>query len=634
MYNNYITKKHLSQDFPLNKLIFFNAPMGSGKTTLIKELLEEELSLGKKCLVITPYITAKSEYGGLNLEDTEEFEFEEKKTKVKDEEFYAPLVVSYLPKIVDYVKRNSKRLDTFIHNFQVYIDTFDFIIIDEIDFLFTQAQMESRTLLYNREKGLYQPTIEIIYVAVLTMIAKSNVGTIAISANNIPDINDDVLDKASHLINSEILTNYIHKVNLDIKSNIHLKSLKIVNIKGKDSETVAKYHTRYLKAIIKNIKEDETVILFSKNRWKPELLKAGAEMGAKIYARKDNLNFQLSDKEIVGYHLKDLPAYKNVRIIGESKIPVHKNKNLGLSSQELKLKDDNLSDNSFLYDNNIVMCNLSSSRAVSLVKNYKKARVIVFIDKMITAGDTQIIGRFRKSGIDVLIVLNNLSENWAYMALRNTDMHLFKTVKVETYSAKNMKEFNDLGIGINVNNKGDKKGKAISYSTNKRREDCRNFFINHPIKGSIRSYFREYLGYMDYLECDIKYALTPFQKAYSKFTGIKPEKKITKTIKKPKKEAVRIVKEVKKSLNFFVACNKSEESSVTCDEPKENQKEIDKQSEHDCRNYFINHPKAGSMSNYFKEYLEYMDYLESEVRYSLTPFQKAYKTYIDKKNNK
>jgi thymidine kinase len=133
----YLTKKEIKKYDLKNKLNYIISPMGSGKTTAVKDLTVEYLEQDKKVLIITPYQVSKTEYTA-NPRFTEYLKKEQLEVK-----YLAKLVEEYVNDeiklqiaVLDRKASNKERIDLFRKIIEVYFKSFDLVVYDEADFFY------------------------------------------------------------------------------------------------------------------------------------------------------------------------------------------------------------------------------------------------------------------------------------------------------------------------------------------------------------------------------------------------------------------------------------------------------------------------------------------------------------------
>jgi DNA-binding Lrp family transcriptional regulator len=95
------------------------------------------------------------------------------------------------------------------------------------------------------------------------------------------------------------------------------------------------------------------------------------------------------------------------------------------------VENENLSDD-MLESHQHIAVNVSSSRSVSLLKTNKRATIVIQANN-INASVTQVMGRFRKANVDVILVLpkRNIDKRFYKKQLKEVDPFLnFRTIEV------------------------------------------------------------------------------------------------------------------------------------------------------------------------------------------------------------
>ena len=450
MSKHYITKEYLSQEsekLVADKLNYFIATMGSGKTTAIRGFVADKLAEGKKVLILTPYIISREEYvGDSNLKNY--LWGDGRKLEIS---YLANIVRGLVAKVMEDVRLGglsaNRAISLFRRTVTSYFDTFDLIVMDEADFFKTQATMESYKVGLKLDDRNY--TNEDTILASMILIATGTATVIGISANKFDPFTDSVNNSSSMLSGADTLLECTNYMDTGLHSNIPLKELRIINIVG-DSINYATLKS----TIIRSLPNTSHTLVYSSTKWSGTVIKALKFKKAVIIARDKNLiqtkSADISDKY---EHLND---YENLVVVG---------------------RNNNLADSCFAISN-IVAVNMSSSRAVSLLSTHTDSRVVIFVDPdrrtkihNLKADTVQVMGRFRSSPTTVTIYTHNRDPKLTLKDIEKYDKPLIEGVEVSTYNISRRPEYNKIqGIdqlsGV---------GTRVTKTTQQRQESMKKF---------------------------------------------------------------------------------------------------------------------------------------------------------------
>ena len=304
-----------------------------------------------------------------------------------------------------------------IHLFRVvfnkFFNQFKLIVLDETDFVTTQSSMEKTKLVISVTNRRY--TYHEAMVGILTLTAYSQGMTIAISANKFPVFSDETCINASTLIDKKEILDVVKYIENPRPSNIPINKLVIYNLVNKNIN-----FTRFKDMIIRS--SNGKSIFYSPVKWASSLRKAFKFKNACIITRQENQDVKYYDNK-KDVRLKDIGGYKNIIMIGKTND-----------------EDDNLNDN-IMQKNDMVAVNMSSSRAVSLIEKYENSQIVIMGD-YINTGTTQIMGRFRNSPSDIILLTNNKNIDITLDELDKIDNKILKDVEIEKININSLSDCN------------------------------------------------------------------------------------------------------------------------------------------------------------------------------------------------
>jgi hypothetical protein len=422
----YLTKQVILDNLKKDKINYFISQMGSGKTTASLELMKDYLKQNKRVLFFSPYLISNR-----IIKDEKSIQ-RYIKNKQLDIGYFSNFIEGYQTscnkeaKGIEAIKLYRTRL---IEHF----NKFDLIILDETDFLDIQLKMRAREHAFTIPEKFQSFSPYASMIAGLSLLAKSKANVVSISANTFEGISEQDIKESMVISGIESIKTMINYVDTNFKSNINIKSIRIINYTGTNIE-------RFETGIINGLDSGKN-ILYSSSKWCKSHIKTFVKNNICIIARQENLSKKLTINSI---SFESLVDYKNLFVIGTAKDG-----------------SDNLSEDK-IKNNQTVAVNQSSARAVSLVEQYENSRVFIF-SKSISANTLQVMARFRKSPTDIVLIVNNKSKADVLKELTFYDKGFMSSHKdvVKYDCVSNGTEYNELNITRSTS-KGDKVGKAIN----------------------------------------------------------------------------------------------------------------------------------------------------------------------------
>ena len=427
---NFLSKQSISFQLKSNKINYFLAPMGTGKTTASKELIKDYLDKNQKVLVLTPYLASAREY--MNDDILKKTVLNHKGKKQIEEQLFGEkirysnqeqnsnfklieskmLIIEYPMILVEKIVNQSLKLsksdftntNKYVAHFRVkaenYLNNFDLIILDELDFVETQGKASTKSFTQDGQKlNLFD-----FFIAFLKIGLEIRKTFIAVSANKFPLIKEHTIRDSEYILNStnknrkieeieeeddDVIVEYLegseaHKSHLFNRKMINYRETSLTSNQNIKKLVVIEYDpkldfTKFQADLIRGTKNTKA-IFFNNKKWSKQALKAGREANSHIYLRKENLNIKI-DKKTKKAKIDELDGYKNLHLI---------DKKINLSNETFK-------------NTNSAMINLSSSRALSITDNYDSAICVAFAQNCSTAV-TQAWGRFRYSEVTLYII--------------------------------------------------------------------------------------------------------------------------------------------------------------------------------------------------------------------------------------
>ena len=587
---NYIKIKDYCQEFKANKVNHLVSTAGSGKTKSTIKYIEEYIldNPNKSVLVCTPYIVTKEAFKEL---------FSKHREKVSH---------NYISLFIDDLKR--KYSGDFRDNWDrevrlKYISKIikqeiaersldlGLVILDETDFLFTQATMERKPFSETREK---RTEYVIMYVDVLRELFKefaSNEDYLTISIS------------ATKLNLSNQYQSYAKNIVTGIKSNVNGRYATIIPIEeeeDKRSYNIDKAHQIINSIVKKNPKAKN--IIFSSGKVKRTLSDFPNTI---TICRRENLtsyydllkqvhtsDFDKIDIELVGEDTK----IKNGKVVKKmGTVDGNGNTIIETDTDIAKLSDKKFKE----YDTTYV--GVSSSRCSSLVESYPNGANIFIYTSTINSSVSQIMARFRYAPVNVYIIFTGKFKGLINLQIRLSELD---SPLMDKFRFK--VDFNP--IKSTIGNRVSPKNKLLSLQFHTFMDNL----LAVPIKPTSK-FFREYQEFAK----DFKhsYPMDTFKRHFAKY------KNVSKPIV-PLKETKTTPKAVKKTL---------ETNCMPQENIEETKVNIDKQLWDNCRNFFMNNKiKKNTLDEYYKNYLAYIEhFLECDLKYERIVFYKAYRYFVE-----
>lgn len=424
--SQYLNKQVILDNLKKDKINYFISQMGSGKTTASLELMKDYLKQNKRVLFFSPYLISNR-----IIKDEKSIQ-RYIKNKQLDIGYFSNFIEGYQTSCNKEAK-GMEAIELYRKRLTEHFNKFDLIILDETDFLDIQLKMRAKEHAFTIPEKFQSFSPYASMIAGLSLLAKSKANVVSISANTFEGISEQDIKESMVISGIESIKTMINYVDTNLKSNINIKSIRIINYTGDKLQ-------RFETGIINGLDNGKN-ILYSSSKWCKSHIKTFVKNNICIIARQENLSKKLNINSI---SFESLVDYKNLFVIGTAKDG-----------------SDNLTEDK-IKNNQTVAVNQSSARAVSLVEQYENSRVFIF-SKSISANTLQIMARFRKSPTDIVLIVNNKSKSDVIKELTFYDKGFMSSHKdvVKYDCVSNGTEYNELNITKSTS-KGDKVGKAIN----------------------------------------------------------------------------------------------------------------------------------------------------------------------------
>lgn len=350
MTKQYIELHHLETllndgNLEKGKLNAIVSPMGSGKSTLIKQVLE----VNDSAMVLYPYITSKRDF--------------------KEHNNYTNYFTAFVTSIVKGVSKNLT-VEDFYFEYIVKLNQWlnehrpSAIILDEGDFFFIQAKAmknygstKFKNVDYNILAG------KLTYITLQMMAEHTLLLSFSASLFKVPH---DLADE--YFYDSTMIKYHV----IDLNPNTVVNSFTVIPATNNNTSVYQ---------IVKDWIGTSKHTLVYRNKWNKVLMDVLMDTNPLYILRTQNAPYVLD--ETTGTRI----PYGSVLVDNYREI----------GSDESQLSDE-------LYLNHSVIgIGVSSSRAVSLTTDYGSAKIVIFADG-VSASAIQVLGRFRNTLVDVLWV--------------------------------------------------------------------------------------------------------------------------------------------------------------------------------------------------------------------------------------
>lgn len=504
MLSKYLTKamlvsvvKYHKESTDKDKILHITSPMGSGKTTAVAEFINE-IPTGTKILYHSPYIVSNNEAEsklkamGYN---TSSIKYDYATNAMK--RVFNKLVLKNAARDVLF-ESEQELVNTILEVFTESLSQYSYIFLDETDFLTVQSSSETASagnLIPNcNRKDMVKISINTNELLGLFLLAikYSTATCISISANqiNLPKETMNLLSTlGENKVGTTVGMNGVVHSEWDVTSTINIRSIDILHVVADSDEK--KERTRVSKLIAKityNWIQEATIDTYSMyfsskpfNGSQVTVSRSLEKRGAIVLTRTNNQEKRYTADNKLRDNWSDEFRTSNIRFIGTDN----------------SLLDDEVFQDS---ENNLVAIGVSSSRAVSLVKDDKPARILIVTDTL-TTSVTQAMARFRKATIDVTILLTG-SKHYKEAEdiakhIKSLDEYLLEPLNLEISYSNNLDEISARYIGRGTS-KGERKGKSISAENIVREKFLSEWFANsYDAKISTRA---NYIIYCEFVE--------------------------------------------------------------------------------------------------------------------------------------
>lgn len=438
------------------KLNYITSPMGSGKTTYIKELIRdvaEKDETDRKILILVPYKVSKQEY--LNEFDG------------------LPVEMVYPVKLYQDLARRCNTLVDYLKLLLDYYNQYTLIVFDEADFIVTQGEIGRKNV--EIEDGNNKVTTNELVLMSLLAVAYSSSISVCVTANDLQSNTNVTRYFRQHDGGYHTMKDLINYIDTGLKSRIKLQKLYIIQYTGD--------YGRFKSRVIRGLTGKSIVYQSSPKKLSKEVIKAIKDRGAKWYIRDDQLN---------NYTYGVQPLYKKV---GEYEY----------------FEVDKPLDPYVFETCDTVHGYMSIARSVSINKVYENASVYMF-DDLFSPQHCQVMGRFRNSPFTGVIITNNKSPEEVKEKLLSYDKYLFEDVAIETYVISKESQYNELPLD-NISSKNERVGQRVSSKSQHKELFVEKFIeqLDEPYSSKSAMYkaYCEWMG-----DCEYKVSRHTFNKYF------------------------------------------------------------------------------------------------------------------------